>query len=194
MYINNTQRFPYPLRPEKGTGYRFDADAFAFECKANEARAMYHNPTGHMISRHGNPVDTTPYKEALSRLPKSDMWEWVDIGLFGSPRTPGLNEGVIMVIDLPAIGDLPYCDRHRIIREYFPDPSFRVPFPLVFRPPVVYNNCGLAHAREQMLLENEKWGVTIWEGFVGKRLTSPYPINTTNPNKTTNHWYKERFI
>ena len=188
----NAPTFPYPPKPEQGTVSRLDPSEFAFETKGNVTRGMLHRPSNLMISRHGKPLDTSPYQEAIDMLPEDDdQWEWVDLGLWGSPRTPGFNEGVMMVIDLPAMPMNQYRHRNMEIRHNLPC-DIELPFSKAFRPAVVYCHETLQCMKERIEHVNKSAGLVVWEGFVGKRLTSTYPWNTQHPGgKVTTDWFKE---
>lgn len=40
---------------------------------------------------------------------------------------------------------------------------------------------------------NKLWNAEIFEGFVAKRLDSPYPRQLRSPNQETPHWIKHRW-
>ena len=143
--IQTPSRIFTPLRPERGTRHRFDADEFSFEGKGNGRRGILYNVSGNshpvLYSRHGNLIDASPYMEAIDQLPGGAGWHgYLDFELMGSPRTPGVGDGSIMIIDLPCVA-APYKERHAMIRDQvdcFVEPGPDGKWPKVFRPVAVH--------------------------------------------------------
>jgi hypothetical protein len=190
----------YPPRPSNTALSRPDASDCGWAAKGNGCRAIaQRDPVSRewkLTSRHWKPLSVSPYKDALSQVPAGLEWDILDVEVLGSPRTVGVAEGSVMLIDLPLIGHKPWIERHTIIRNtlrIFTEPPLNGKWPKLFRPMCVYNGQSAYQLYRQLQEANNRLGVELWEGVVAYLKDSIYTYNYGSPTRKDPSWGKVRF-
>jgi ATP-dependent DNA ligase len=176
----------YPLRPINGGPLeraRPKRGEWVYQPKINGWRAMVNTKTGQIFNRHGEPLTiASEFQCALEDLRVFSKWEWLDCE--GLSRRHGIEKGKLYVLDyIPESYDkTPFSQRHAAIMEAFPDRFLEC-----------YPEDQALHQWEKMQLKNKELGCEFFEGFVAKRVDSPYPRQLRSDKEETSLWVKHRW-
>jgi len=187
----------YPARPLNSGPLETappKAGCWCYEPKYNGWRALVHVPTGTMFNRHGARLSISQEFTAALALLRGSPFEWLDCEAL--ERRHSVGRGTLVVLDCTA--STPYVARRELLseqgwpvalgsRESFPDHAVMLSasveasqaFPLWRR--LQQDNRG-------------SFGCDFYEGLVGKRADSLYPVQLVSPEQTTPHWIKHRFL
>lgn len=188
----------YPARPMTG-GRKPPPELpgdWDYEPKGNGFRLTVNTRHRLLWNRHNEPLSIADeFDEALekaSRLP----FEWLDCE--GLERRHGFGKGTLVVIDAPLLGGT-YRQRRDILEKFIP--------PLIGSPELWPENSVRLFPRFERKQVDEAWTTLRkinelcgaaplnrpWEGLVGKRADSLYPIQLRNPEETFSGWIKYKY-
>lgn len=169
-----------------------------FEPKVNGWRALVHVPTGQMWNRHGQPLSIEPvFRRAVTKLRSLDI-EWADCEALD--RRHNWGRGSLVLLDVIEWAGEPYRERHARIRNQclkgdYPclDPACLVmrSEQLYFLPAVENHDFAMQLWRDCQRA-NKLVGAELFEGVVGKRANSRYPIQLISPAREFAFWHKHR--
>jgi hypothetical protein len=201
----------YPLRPSNGGPLhlaRPKRGQWTYEPKINGWRALVHAPTSRMWNRRGQRLSIEhEFAAVLEAIRTADLppeMEWLDCEAL--ERRHDLGRGSLVILDYLAPGKTTYEERQLLLadaihprgetREGFERWQFdRVPPPadraLIFQSP--FTGSDLEHYWQSLQDLNWLWKAEVFEGFVAKRIDSPYPRQLRSPNLESPHWVKHRW-
>ena len=183
----------FPARPVNGgnlvlSGVRED---WLYQPKINGWRAVYCSLTGQAWNRHGSPL-SIPLPEAgcreLHRIAEKAGWDWWDLELV--ERRTKL-KGVIIILDVMDCA-LPFSKRSQKIQSFVPAVGFDGKWKPLSTLPAV-SSSGAEELWLGGLAYNKKHGDELYEGVVGKKAGSPYPIQKTSASRCFPYWMKHRY-
>lgn len=190
----------YPARPINGGEYDpaiSKPGRWAYEPKYNGWRVLVHAPSRTCWNRHGGALSiASEFKHALWQLALTAElypgFEWLDCE--GLSRRHAIGKGTLLVLDAPSLARLEYTDRYRRIAERFATHNIlRLPENNAVY--AVHSQCHDLEGFWQALRDaNANFGVEFYEGFVAKRIDSPYPCQLRHPDEKCKAWVKHRFI
>jgi hypothetical protein len=199
------QLLTYPARPVNGGHLKYAPASVrvgrSYEPKYNGWRAIVHVPTRTMWNRHGQRLTIAgEFAPALAALTRS-RFEWLDVEAL--QRRHNLGRGSLIVLDCPGVPFLGvgYEDRGTalyqgivhagigecLIQTLKPEPN------KVYIPPV-YGPEELDEVWAQLQDVNRSLGCVFYEGVVGKKDDSLYPLQLNDADQATPTWMKHRFI
>ena len=177
----------FPMRPINGGPFhlaRPKRGEWVYEPKVNGWRALVNTRTGEMFNRHGKPLTINDeFWPTLDYFKGSSPYEWLDCE--GLARRHALDRGKIYVLDyIPESYDkTPWIDRNEalmngpladfVLGHYSQDQAMR----------------GWTELQEV----NRSLGCEYYEGFVAKRLDSPYVHQMRSDKEETTLWIKHRW-
>lgn len=207
----NSHMIPsYPLRPMNGGPLpiaRPKRGKWVYEPKINGWRALVHAPTGRMWNRRGQRLtieqEFTAVLDAIQNATLPPEIEWLDCEAL--ERRHALGKGSLVLLDYLAPDATPYEARQQTLYNALQDTLTAWPVEQVSPPEdrllhfaYTYQEGGdddlnptAAWKRLQAL--NTHWGAEVFEGFVAKRIDSPYPRQLRSPNQESHHWIKHRW-
>lgn len=212
----------YPLRPTNGGPFKPDRDKrgqWAYEPKVNGWRAIVHAPTSRMWNRRGQRLSIEyEFAAVLEAIRNADLppeMEWLDCEAF--ERRHALGKGSLVLLDYIPTDKATYGERQERILD-----AVRTGLPVIrhfthLKPPeedrLLLLDKYLPHnttsevkigARVEPSFDlydmwgvlqymNNQWNAEVFEGFVAKRIDSPYPRQLRSPNQETPYWVKHRW-
>ena len=205
----------YPARPTKGgvpmgiAWKKMNHDDVLYTPKYNGWRVLLHVPTGMCYNRQLERLTIAEeFKDAIYTIQKCcpEDIEWLDCE--GLERRHGIGRGTLMVLDFiptPVVQHdfsnwkegISYEDRQSVlavamhklpIKEHYskPDNDSAYLLPTFDRHDVEAVNNELQHL-------NEKWDAEFYEGWVGVKAKSKYPIQLVSAEKKASTWMKHRW-
>jgi hypothetical protein len=211
--LPTVQLLTFPARPVNGGPLGKASPKFgeyACEPKANGWRALMHVRSAMLWNRHGEPLSITDtFKQAITdirrrcadcrRRPYSLTPEWLDLEAID--RRHGHLRGTILILDVVLPG-IPYEDRRTILAKIFPafdyeNPSDEMRVRLI--PSHPWSQARSLYDDLQRLNDrfDPDWRKTplnaVFEGIVGKRIDSLYPVQLRSPREEFPKWVKHRF-
>lgn len=196
----------YPLRPTNGGPFKPDRakrGQWAYEPKVNGWRAIVHAPTGQMWNRQGRRLsiekEFAAVLEAIRNAELPPEMEWLDCEAFERRHT--LGKGSLVILDYIPPDKSTYCERRDNIRNRFHAQTWEIGYSeAAFLPnnrimllPSHREDEGLSEVWETLQTCNKLWNAEVFEGFVAKRIDSPYPRQLRSPNQESPHWVKHRW-
>jgi hypothetical protein len=188
----------YPARPLNGGPLETappKAGRWCYEPKYNGWRALVHVPTGTMFNRHGARLSISPEFTGALALLRRSPFEWLDCEAL--ERRHSIGRGTLVVLDYVA-PPTPYLARRELLsgqdwpvalgsRESFPDHAVTLSASV---------EASQAFPLWHRLQEDNRvsFGCDFYEGLVGKRADSLYPVQLVSPEQTMPHWIKHRFL
>jgi len=180
----------FPARPVNGgnlalSGVRAN---WLYQPKINGWRAVHCTLTGQTWNRHGSLL-SIPLPEAgrklLAELGKVTDWHWWDLELV--ERRTKL-KGVIIILDVMDSA-LTLQKRFRKLQSLIPVVGVGEKWNTLSCLPT-----GSAHSLwQQGLRYNRNSGDQLFEGVVGKKADSLYPIQKTSAQRAYPYWMKHRY-
>ena len=192
----------YPARPVNGGAFNLGSlrAGWNYEPKYNGWRALVHTPTGAMFNRRGQRLSIeSEFAEALFRF--DEFPEWLDCEALD--RRHGVGRGSLIVLDTLDIPN-PASGRRPILMNYFERRSWLTarfnilpvdarPEPgKVYCPPSFFGDQAV-EIYDELQAINARWGVPYYEGVVGKKESSLYPIQLRSPDQEFPFWQKHRW-
>ena len=197
--FDTVKLFTFPARPVDGGPFEKalpKRGAWTYEPKGNGWRSPIHIPTGTMFNRHGEKLSiSAEFAEALAIMRdtlSSPDFEWADCEAL--ERRHGLGRGTLYVIDvIPHIDlDTPYS-----VRQAWLDTRLqRRPFDLIPANNELHRFDAMPFNQSSwnsLQVVNAEWNVPFYEGMVGKRNDSIYPIQLQSANREYPYWQKNRW-
>jgi hypothetical protein len=192
----------YPARPVNGGAFNYGSirGGWKYEPKYNGWRALVHTPTGAMFNRRGERLSIErEFAEALFRF--DEFPEWLDCEALD--RRHGIGRGALIVLDLLDVPNTRSGQRPILI-DYFDRRSWLTArfntLPIDSRPEPGKVYCAPSYFGEQAVeiydelqAINARWGVPFYEGLVGKKESSLYPIQLRSPDQEFPFWQKHRW-
>jgi hypothetical protein len=191
---------PFPIaRPKRGV--------WAYEPKVNGWRALVHASTGRMWNRRGERLsiekEFAAVLETLRNASLPPEMEWLDCEAL--ERRHNLGRGSLVLLDYLAPDKATYEERQNTLYAALQDTL--TPWPVEHTSPpedkllhfaYTYQDgedpeLSPAAAWEKLQNLNKLWKAEVFEGFVAKRLDSPYPRQLRSPNQESPHWIKHRW-
>ena len=164
-----------------------------FEPKGNGFRIMANTRHRLLWNRKNEPLSIAKeFTEALNRLAMLPF-EWLDCE--GLERRHGFGKGTLVVIDAPLLPGT-YRDRRAILEKHIPlmicgAPELWAENDIRLFPSLGAEQALKAWATLQRI--NEQCGAQVWEGLVGKKADSLYPIQLRSPDEEFSGWCKARW-
>ena len=196
----------FPARPLNGGRFGLVAKkaTYLWSPKFNGWRTLIHVPTGAMFNRQGEELTiTNEFDEAVETLSHSSI-EWLDCEAL--ERRHDIGRGSLIVLDA-IVSILTAGERYQLLIKE----TERLQWPILAigerpKPNQVYlcNQVAMSdasHTDKLVLTDwwgwmqrvNKEWGADFYEGFVAKRLDSPYPIQQRSPQVECSSWIKHRW-
>ena len=109
-----------------------------------------------------------------------------------------MGKGTLIVLDIPSMPDAPYQDRQTVLKVSIPNVHKvdEIPSRDQLYVPTSYDLSSKDEANywdNQLREFNYKHDVEFYEGWVGVRAWSPYPIQLISPSKKSSDWIKHRW-
>jgi len=178
----------FPMRPMNGGDFmrsRPKRGEWIYQPKLNGWRAILNTHTGEMFNRHGKPLSIThEFSESVKAIREHTKWQWLDCE--GMARRHNIERGKLYVLDyIPESYDkTPFVDRHAALDDAFHTLECIVD----------YVPAHLAESEWQTLQNSNKvLGDEFFEGFVAKRLDSPYVHQLRSSSEESPYWIKHRW-
>jgi len=201
----------YPARPSKGgvpmgmAWQKMRHDDVIYTPKYNGWRVLLHVPSGMCHNRKLEPLTISEeFEEAIYRIQKCcphDI-EWLDCE--GLERRHGIGKGSLIVLDfIPTQHlneetlDITYEDRQTVLAVTLDkvddlDVMSQPKEDSVYFAPH-YNNHEVEVLDSMLKSRNEIWDAEFYEGWVGVKLGSKYPIQLVGEDKKATGWTKHRW-
>ena len=205
----------YPARPVNGGAMTEDTARpdWAYEPKYNGWRALVHTPSGAMFNRQGERLSIqSEFEAALDTLRHADVPEWLDCEALD--RRHGIGRGCLVVLDIipgstgvtPAgcggalfePGTADYRERRARLRRI--GAPIMIELPIIHQPagnmvyyPPSYQDYEAIDIYQELQAINTAWGAPFYEGLVGKKKTSLYPLQLRSPDQDFAFWQKHRW-
>lgn len=179
----------YPVRPVNGGPWQYanlqpKRGHWMYQPKVNGWRTLVHAPTGEMWNRHGEPLSIQDkFKPALDAL-KETGWAWFDCEAF--ERRHECARGSLVVLDV--IANEPWRRRRELISQIVGGDRILPHHPKEWLMNQVYWLRSFPQESVARLLDElqaicEEVGFEAYEGVVGWRTDSKYPIQLQDPNR-----------
>jgi hypothetical protein len=194
----------YPARPLNGGSLERalpKAGQWCYEPKYNGWRALVHAPSGTMFNRYGTRLSIAKeFSTALALLQEirlmgpSGAVEWFDCEAL--ERRHGLGRGTLMVFDYIQAGNKPpYLERAtRLAGVLRVHPYAEIPEPeRVYALVSIPGTLNASEFYRELRQLNRQWRCTFYEGLVGKRADSLYPVQLRSPTLEFPGWVKHRW-
>ena len=201
----------YPARPSKGgvplgiAWQKMSHKNTVYTPKYNGWRVLLHVPTGLCYNRHLERLTIADeFKESIYKIQKCcpDDIEWLDCE--GLERRHGIGKGTLFVLDFiptPVVQhealDISYEDRQSVLACTLQKASLidvweKPQEDSVYLPPH-YNSYEVEGIDSMLKAINEKWDAEFYEGWVGVKADSKYPIQLVGAEKKALNWTKHRW-
>lgn len=192
----------YPLRPANGGPFhlaRPKRGEWAYEPKVNGWRALVHAPTGKMWNRQGKPLSIEhEFAAVLETLRTANLppeMEWLDCEAL--ERRHDLGRGSLVILDYLAPDKTPYKERRTRIRslDWAREIDYAAPAHIPGDSLLVLQDHSENLSQIWTILQecNKLWNAEVFEGFVAKRIDSPYPHQLRSPDQEFPYWIKHRW-
>jgi hypothetical protein len=201
----------YPARPYRGgvplgTAWRkMNHKEIVYTPKYNGWRVLLHVRTGVCYNRKLQILTIgEEFRESIYKIQKCcpDDIEWIDCE--GLERRHGIGKGTLIVLDFmptPVVQhealDISYEDRqsvlavalhkvndHDVLSKPEEDSVYFAPH---------YNSDEVRVLDSMLKSRNKEWDAEFYEGWVGVKATSKYPIQLVGADKKTFTWTKHRW-
>lgn len=200
----------YPLRPANGGPLhlaRPKRGQWTYEPKINGWRALVHAPTGRMWNRRGERLSIErEFAAVLEAIRTADLppeMEWLDCEAL--ERRHALGRGSLVLLDYIPTDKATYDERQNAL--YAAMVGTLTPWPVEHECPPEDRLLHFAYTYEygddpdicpdgawdRLQALNKHWNAEVFEGFVAKRIDSPYPRQLRSPNLESAHWVKHRW-
>lgn len=200
----------YPARPHKGgvplgmAWKQMSHNKTIYTPKYNGWRVLLHVPTGVCYNRHLELLTIgEEFKESIYKIQKCcpDDIEWLDCE--GLERRHGIGKGTLIVLDFipPIVQHEPlnttYEDRMSVLavtldrvpwHEHYEKPKDDS----VYLPPHFSAN-DVELIDDELKDMNKKWDAEFYEGWVGIKADSKYPVQLVSEDKKALNWTKHRW-
>lgn len=192
-----TDAITYPARPLNGGPWHQAArfpkpGTWRYEPKYNGWRALIHTPSGTIYNRKGEVLSIAKeFATALATLKELNIADWLDCEAL--ERRHGLMRGCLIVLDVVAPG-LTYDQRRAMLNRVRQLEGFEEIMPentVWSAPSFSADQCEDAWSILQK--RNELLKCEFYEGLVGKRADSTYPIQLRSPDYEFPGWIKMRW-
>ena len=188
----------YPARPVNGGPMKADTarPGWCYEPKYNGWRALVHTSSGAMFNRRGGRLSIEHEFAAVLAELRGCAAPWLDCEALD--RRHGLGRGSLIVLDIPGAASLvspeTYNERQAWLRAHFGT----LPIDCRPEPCSVYCapnfNSERAHGVYESLRRfNQAWKCPFYEGVVGKKESSAYPVQLRSPDLEFAFWQKHRW-
>jgi hypothetical protein len=203
----------YPLRPINGGPFKPDRlkrGLWAYEPKVNGWRAVVHAPTGEMWNRQGKRLSIEKeFAAVLEAIRNADLppeMEWLDCEAF--ERRHALGKGSLVLLDYIPTDKATYTERQQAlydslshipawhswgVEQFMPPENSLLSFAYTYSQDNNDAYLDPAAAWERLQEVNKLWNAEVFEGFVAKRIDSPYPRQLRSPNQESPYWVKHRW-
>lgn len=176
----------YPTRPISGGNLEYSGKFFgdwSYEPKYDGWRALVNTNESKMWNRYGQSLSIEECFEPVLNTLKNCGIEWLDVEAL--QRRHKTAQGSLIILDIPIKG-MTYNQRREVLENKFNILNIDdTPEPCSIYIPPSYKN---SHE-----LWNNLKGNDFYEGIVGKKCNSIYPIQTISSDKPFNNWIKFRY-
>ena len=188
----------FPARPINGGALTSSSPrpGWRYEPKYNGWRALVNAPAGTMFNRHGQRLSIEgTFHAALARLRHLPYW----LDCEALDRRHGLGRGALIILDvlLPALPgrDPPdYKERRSLLGDIFPVLQIsKVPEPNSLHVPPSFSCAEVFPSYQTLQSINREWNAPFYEGVVGKKVASIYPLQLRSANQEFPFWQKHRW-
>lgn len=176
----------YPTRPISGGNLEYAGKYFGewlYEPKYDGWRALIDIPNSKMWNRYGQPLSIESCFDKVIKELKKFKFEYLDVEAL--QRRHKIAQGSFIVLDIPIKG-MSYSERRKILEDNFQILDVNdTPKPCSIYIPPTFN--------DKFELWNTLKNNPFYEGIVGKKTNSIYPIQTLSSDKEFNNWVKFKY-
>lgn len=211
--LDESKPITYPARPTKGgpvggpvwrmrseAGTRSDS-AYLYSPKYNGWRVLLHVPTGKCYNRHLHHLSIQDeFQDAIEFIQDrvhdvADAltgYDWLDCE--GLERRHGIGRGSLIVLDVPSMGSSCFEDRMCALSITFSKHNIHEkPKNNSVYVPCHFPREGCQVIDEDLFRLNQEWDAEFYEGMVGVKADSEYPVQLIAADKKSPYWVKHRW-